>query len=107
MNTELVSPDTAIAHCVTMTFKDSVGQHQIDELCAFLEGMRTSVPGLIDLHYGPDLGRHPMAADFLHFAVFQSTAALELFEQGAFQKELMARFGPSMIASATIAEIAV
>jgi len=107
MSTEAESPEGAIVHSVTMTFKEGVEAAQIEELCSFLERMRTSVPGLVELMFGRDLGRLPMAADFLHIAVFDDRASLEQFEKGDFQRELMTRFGPTMIASATIAEIAI
>jgi hypothetical protein len=107
MTTEAKSPKAAIVHCVTMTFKENVGAAQIEELCSFLERMRTSVPGLVKLVFGRDLGRLPMAADFLHIAVFDDRSSLEQFEKGDFQRELMTRFGPTMIAAATIAEITI
>jgi Stress responsive A/B Barrel Domain len=107
MTTEAESSKAAIAHSVTMTCKEGVGPAQVEDSCSFLKRVGTSVPGLVELVFGRDLGRLPMAADFLHIAVFDSRASLEEFEKGDFQRELMTRFGPTMIASATIAEIAI
>jgi hypothetical protein len=42
-----------------------------------------------------------------HYAEFDSRASLDEFENGAFQRELMTRFGRTMFVSATIAEIAI
>jgi hypothetical protein len=72
MTTQAESPKAAIAHSVTMTFKEGVDPAQVEDSCSFLKRVGTSVLGFVELIFGHDLDRLPMCASY--FTTPSSTA---------------------------------
>ena len=62
------------------TWNSSVTRQQVDALTSALHAMRGTIPGLISIQGGPDLGFRPGNSDYLLVAAFEDEDAWRFYQ---------------------------
>ncbi len=79
-----------ILHAVMFTWKSGVTPQQVDELTSAVRAMHGSIPGLISIQGGPDLGLRPGNPDYLLVATFEDENAWHAYQAHPLHKALVA-----------------
>jgi len=79
-----------IVHAVMFTWKSGVTPQQVDELTSALHAMRGSIPGLVSIQGGPDLGLRPGNPDYLLVATFEGEGAWHAYQAHPMHKAVVA-----------------
>lgn len=54
-----------ILHCVFLRFKSALSAAEKDEIYAAIAGLKTVVPGILDIRYGPNVSTEGLNGGFL------------------------------------------
>ena len=79
-----------ILHAVMFTWKSGVTSRQVDALTTAIHALRGSIPGLISIQGGPDLGLRPGNPDYLLVATFETEHAWHTYQAHPLHQELVA-----------------
>ena len=79
-----------IFHAVMFTWKSGVTPRQVDELTSAIHAMRGSIPGLVSIQGGPDLGLRPGNPDYFLLATFEDEGAWRTYQAHPLHKALVA-----------------
>ncbi len=96
-----------ILHLAEFNWKDDVSAEDVAQLCEALVAFRRRVDGIVDYHFGSDLGLRPGNADFGIVAVVESPEALHGYLDHPAHQELYKKVLGPMIASRTAVQIMV
>ena len=77
-------------HAVMFTWKSGVTPQQVDELTSAIHAMRGSIPGLISIQGGSDLGLRQGNPDYLLVATFEDEGAWRTYQAHPLHKALVA-----------------
>ncbi len=79
-----------ILHVVMFTWKSGVTPRQVNELTSAIHAMSGSIPGLISIQGGPDLGLREGNPDYLLVARFEDEDAWHTYQAHPLHKGLIA-----------------
>jgi hypothetical protein len=96
-----------ILHLAAFRWKDDVSAEDVAQLCDALVAFRRRVDGIVDYHFGPDLGMRPDNADFGIVAVMESPETLHGYLDHPAHQELYKQVLGPMIALRTAVQIMV
>src|SRR5689334_14845861 len=87
-----------IKHCVLFKFKATTSTAVIEEIFADLEQMRQTIPGLLDLSWGPNISVENLSQGFTHGFVltFADDAARHRYLPHPLHQALVAKIVPEL-----------
>ena len=95
-----------IRHVVLLHFKDDATPAQVSALGSGFSEMRTKIPAIRDLHFGPDLQLHDETADYALIIDFEDAEAYRTYVSHPAHVQLMKELSRPILESYTSVQFA-